>query len=57
MGKENGPYKVDKNTRSIANGMIQHLSDKKLLIIMHYLLDILDVIKLPLLTSRKGMVF
>ena len=36
MGKENGPYKVDQNRRSIANGMIQRLSDKNLLIIMHF---------------------
>ena len=53
MGKEKCPYKVDKNTRSIANGMIQHLSDKNLLIIMHYLLDILDVIEAASLNFQK----
>ena len=53
MAKENGPYKVDKNTRSIANGMIQHRSDKNLLIIMHYLLDILDVIEVASLNFQK----
>ena len=53
MGKGKCPYKVDKNTKSIANGIIQHLSDKNLLIIMHYLLDILDVIEAASLNFQK----
>ena len=51
------PFFKDDNTRNKANGMVRDLTDKNLLMFLHFLLDILDVIETASLEFQKRWPF